>query len=173
MWILPYQFLACLVKQISLKYSDMDKNKHLDGYILTIIQTHDVREQSELISLLRLRDIEIPQATLSRKLKKLNIAKVAGVYKVVDYNYSTIPLVLKFEVSDFGIIVLHTYPGNASALAYYIDKKYISFSVAEQGNSYILGTIAGDDTVLLIVKNSASVKKVISLLRQDFPYLRD
>jgi transcriptional regulator of arginine metabolism len=151
----------------------MDKNKHLDGYILTIIQTHEVKEQSELINLLKLKDIEIPQATLSRKLKKLNIAKVAGIYKVVDYNYSAIPLVLKFEVSDFGIIVLHTYPGNASSLAYYIDKKYISFSAIEQRNSYVLGTIAGDDTVLLIVKNSSAVKKVISILRQDFPYLQD
>ena len=58
----------------------------LDGHILNIIQNSQISEQSELQDLLQNRGFDIPQATLSRRLKKLKIAKVAGVYQVVEFN---------------------------------------------------------------------------------------
>ena len=149
----------------------MSQDALLDGHILNIVQTEKISEQIDLQKSLTERGYTIPQATLSRRLKKLKIAKVAGVYQVVDFNIPNLPLVLNIQVSDFGLIVLHTHPGNANSLAYYLDKKYVSFSMHNDKNSGILGTIAGDDTVLLIVKSKEKQEEVLNLLRAEFPYL--
>ena len=146
-------------------------DNHLDSLILTIVQTQLIAEQSDLQQSLKDRGFDIPQATLSRRLKKLNIAKVAGTYKIVDYNQPGLPLVLNIQISDHGLIVLQTHPGNASSLAYYIDRKYVSFNSQNPSNSGILGTIAGDDTILLIIKSKDDLGKIISILKEEFPYL--
>ncbi|MFJ1267405.1 arginine repressor [Legionella lytica] len=149
----------------------MSQDALLDGHILNIVQTEKISEQSDLQQSLAERGYTIPQATLSRRLKKLKIAKVAGIYQVVDFNIPNLPLVLNIQVSDFGLIVLHTHPGNANSLAYYIDKKYVSFSQHSTKNSGILGSIAGDDTVLLIVKSQEKQEEIFQLLHTEFPYL--
>ena len=143
----------------------------LDDLILSIVQTEAIAEQSDLQNSLNKRGYDIPQATLSRRLKKLKIAKVAGYYKIIDYNQPGLPLVLNIQISDFGLIVLQTHPGNANSLAYYIDRKYVSYNIQESAHSGILGTIAGDDTVLLIIKSKADQQKVYDLLKEEFPYL--
>ncbi|BET31534.1 MULTISPECIES: arginine repressor [Wolbachia] len=140
----------------------------LGEHILNIIQNHEILEQSDLQTLLKERGHSIPQATLSRKLKKLKIAKVAGVYKVIDINQYQLPLILNMQISDFGLIVLHTQPGQASSLAYFLDKKYVLNS---SNNIGIIGTIAGDDTVLLIIKSKAELNKVLQSIYETFPYL--
>lgn len=144
----------------------------LDDLIMTIIQSEVIAEQSDLQESLKKRGYDIPQATLSRRLKKMKIAKVSGIYKIIDYNQPGLPLVLNIQVSEFGLIVLQTHPGNANSLAYYLDRKYVSFSIKESSRSGILGTIAGDDTVLLIIKNQTDQQKVYNLLREEFPYLQ-
>lgn len=149
----------------------MSHDHQLDGLILTIVQTHNIIEQSELQQSLKQRGYEIPQATLSRRLKKLNIAKVAGTYKVVDYNQPGLPLVVNIQVSDEGLIVLQTHPGQASSLAYFIDRKYVAYHPHNPTHSGVLGTIAGDDTVLLILKSKHHSESVLALLQTDFPYL--
>lgn len=149
----------------------MTRDHLLDDLIVSIVQTEMIAEQTDLQHSLGKRGFDIPQATLSRRLKKLKIAKVSGYYKVIDYQQPGLPLVLNIQISDFGLIVLQTHPGNASSLAYYIDRKYVSFSIQETKDSGILGTIAGDDTVLLIIKQKDDLQKVYALLREEFPYL--
>ncbi len=144
------------------------KNSMIDGYIFSIVQNNRIKEQSELQKKLLNHGHNIPQATLSRKLKKLNIAKVGGIYQIINTEPTTLPIVLKMKISDFGLIVLHTQPGNAGGLAYYLDKNYVKNPLHE---NYILGTIAGDDTVAIIIKDQPSVQKMIDLLKEDFPYL--
>ncbi|BEP32443.1 MAG: Arginine pathway regulatory protein ArgR, repressor of arg regulon [Wolbachia endosymbiont of Drosophila biauraria] len=143
----------------------------LGEHILNIIQNHEILEQSDLQTLLKERGHNIPQATLSRKLKKLKIAKVAGMYKVVDINQYRLPLILNMQISDFGLIVLHTQPGQASSLAYFLDQKYVIYSLNNSKNIGIIGTIAGDDTVLLIIKSKAELNKVLQSIYETFPYL--
>lgn len=149
----------------------MSHDNLLDSLILTIVQTQNIIEQSELQQSLKHRGYDIPQATLSRRLKKLNIAKVAGSYKIIDYNQPGLPLVVNIQVSDYGLIVLQTHPGNANSLAYFIDRKYVAYNPQKPTNSGILGTIAGDDTVLLIIKSKNNLEKIMGLLKEDFPYL--
>lgn len=149
----------------------MNKNQQLDEHILNITQSHIILEQSELQQYLRERGHNIPQATLSRRLKRLNIAKVSGIYQVVNYDQHHLPLVLNIQVSHSGLIVLHTHPGNANSLGYFFDRHYVSYSCKGQNESLILGTIAGDDTVLLITKGKDSVQYVMEIIYSTFPYL--
>ena len=150
----------------------MSQDGLLDGHILNIVQTQNIAEQADLQNCLQERGYNIPQATLSRRLKKLKIAKVAGTYQVVDFNTPNLPLVLNIQVSDYGLIVLHTHPGNANSLAFFIDRKYVAFSPQNKQSSGILGTIAGDDTVLVIIKNKEQLEKTLQLLHNEFPYLK-
>ncbi|WP_265022101.1 arginine repressor [Wolbachia endosymbiont (group A) of Icerya purchasi] len=143
----------------------------LGEHILNIIQNHEILEQSDLQTLLKKRGYNISQATLSRKLKELKIAKVAGMYKVIDINQYRLPLILNMQISDFGLIVLHTQPGQASSLAYFLDQKYVIYSLNNSKNIGIIGTIAGDDTVLLIIKSKAELNKVLQSIYKTFPYL--
>jgi len=150
----------------------MSSKKAIENHIMSIVQNDFVREQSDMQEILKNRGYDIPQATLSRKLKKLNIAKVGGFYKIVDFSASSLPVVLNMKVSEFGLIVLHTHPGNANGLAYFIDQKYVNYNVDNASDSIILGTIAGDDTVVVIVKNKAALKEVQILFQTIFPYLK-
>ena len=150
----------------------MSYDNVLDGHILSIVQTKEILEQVDLQKQLKERGYDIPQATLSRRLKKLKIAKVAGIYRVVDLTMPSLPLVLNLQISDSGIIVLHTHPGSASSLGSFIDRKYVSFSPQSANNSGILGTIAGDDTVILIIRSKAESKNVLRALQEEFPYLK-
>ena len=71
------------------------------------------------------------------------------------------------KISDFGLIVLHTNPGQANGLAYYFDQKYVN----NKDNTKVLGTIAGDDTLLLIIKSKKDVDIITNEIKNDFPYL--
>ncbi|MFA5960672.1 MAG: ArgR family transcriptional regulator [Tatlockia sp.] len=144
----------------------MSRNDTLDEHIVNIVQTQHIAEQIDLQHHLKARGFETPQATLSRRLKRLHIAKIGGQYQVVDLAPTNLPAILTMEVSDFGLIVLHTHPGNANSLAIYLDKKFV---FGKSGG--ILGTIAGDDTVLLIIKSKAHLKDVIETFQNEFPYL--
>lgn len=144
----------------------------VDGHIVHIVQQQEIKEQSHLARELQKRGFDLPQATLSRRLKKLNVVKVGGAYKVLSQPTAVLPQVLSVKKSDFGFLVLHTHPGNANSLAYYFDQKYVAYHENEKTDSHLLGTIAGDDTVLVLLKNAQSADIVLSLLRADFPYLQ-
>ena len=79
---------------------------------------------------------------------------------------------LHIQISDHGLIVLQTHPGHAGSLAFYLDQTYVTYNPQQPKNSGILGTIAGDDTVLLITQGMNSVEKVLELLYKDFAYLK-
>lgn len=151
--------------------SNMDADG-LNAHLLGIVQTMAIEEQSELQEILRQRGYDIPQATLSRRLKKLKIAKVGGVYKAIELRANNLPLILNIQISDFGLMVLHTLPGHANALASWFDQKYVAYTPGSAMQTGILGTIAGDDTLLLIVKNEKNLKGVMALLLAEFPYLQ-
>jgi transcriptional regulator of arginine metabolism len=150
----------------------MHYDEAIEGHIIDIVSNHSIAEQSELQENLALRGYEIPQATLSRRLKKLKIVKIDGFYKMIDFPHYNLPMVLNLQISEFGLIVMHTHPGQANALAYFIDNKYVSFSANEKNDLGILGSIAGDDTVLLVIKNKKKLEAILEKLYDEFPYLQ-
>lgn len=125
------------------------KKERLDA-ICRIIQTETICNQEELLKQLENSGFSITQATLSRDIKQLKIARVHDgnenyVYKLTDPSTHT-PVNNTPQVSaniEFSgnLAVVKTRPGYAMAIAYDIDT---------QAPKEIIGTVAGDDTILII-----------------------
>ena len=140
----------------------MNKNQR-QFIIKEIIQDHDVANQEELVSLLKKRGIVVTQATLSRDFALLDIVRIHSSGKL-KYSLSAqkdegsiTPLVTHEVVgieSNESLIVVRTLPGRAGGVASFIDS---------MRNRLIMGTLAGDDTVLV---TPVSVKKIQLLLKQ-------
>lgn len=138
-------------------------NKSQRQFIIKeIIQDHSVANQEELVTVLKKRGIVVTQATLSRDFAELGIVRihVKGKIRYAISNQqeeaSITPLVTHEVVgieSNESLIVVRTLPGRAGGVASYIDSGR---------NKMILGTLAGDDTVLV---TPVSVKKIPTLLK--------
>ena len=139
----------------------MTKDEDFPRVLRDLIRSGEVREQSQLQQLLEERGYALPQATLSRRLKKLGIVKIAGVYQSLEVPRASVPHILSIQESAFGFFVLHTMPGSASALAYAIDQQYVE---VKGDSAAILGTIAGDDTVLVLIKSPQDMDTARDLL---------
>ena len=131
--------------------------------LLQIITEESIETQEQLLDRLQARGIKSTQATISRDIKELHIVKeltTFGTYRYTSANdemsgsfsnkLNTIfrEAITKFDYAR-NLVVIHTLPGLASAAASAIDAMNMSV---------ILGTIGGDDTVLVIMRdeNSAS-----------------
>lgn len=144
--------------------------------IRKLIAQRRIRSQEELVKKLEGRGFDVTQATLSRDLKFL---KVTRRYDEKGELYYILPEAtasgkntgLPAPLSDEGFVslefserlgVIKTLPGYASSFAIRIDR-------AEKYE--ILGTIAGDDTILLIPREAVAVKDVRACLKMIFPRL--
>lgn len=135
--------------------------KERQKLILNIIREKDIKTQSELVDELEKRGLIATQATVSRDIKNLKLVKEVSfngsVYRApsnVNLDLSAnrqklrdifINTVVKIDSVEY-LIVLHTRPGGAPNLAFYLDQEKI------EG---IIGTIAGDDTILVILNNKS------------------
>lgn len=151
----------------------MPKNQNVNEYIVDIIKSNTLKEQKDLQDLLRQAGYSLPQATLSRRLKKLKIFKLDGFYQVfLSTPTSPLPVIIRLCVSQLGLIVLHTPPGQAQSLAYYLDNTFLNLSELQPSPLGVLGTLAGDDTVLCIPQSLACVPSILEALYKDFPHLK-
>ncbi len=146
--------------------------------IRNLITSQKVAGQEELLSLLEKKGFLITQATLSRDLKYLKVAKVADSEK--GYCYVMSDTNIRFEddssMEDFPMTgiesiefsgpmaVIKTRPGFAMGIASVIDS---------HGLYEILGTIAGDDTILLVNREGVSRMDVVNALSLFIPGLKD
>jgi transcriptional regulator of arginine metabolism len=143
--------------------------------IRRLIGSQNISSQEELMKLLEKQGFELTQATLSRDLKYLKVAKMpddqAGYVYILPNKDQAIEEtylpggVLNGLISvDFaqGMAILRTLPGHANSIAYTID----NLDVYE-----VVGTIAGDDTILLIPRDGVSRSDVINLLKLRIPGL--
>jgi transcriptional regulator of arginine metabolism len=146
--------------------------------IIDLVTHHEVRSQGELAELLGDRGMNVTQATLSRDLVELDAVKVRArtgglVYAVPSEGGSRVPasggetpgsasrlarlsaeLLLSAEASA-NLVVLRTPPGAAQFLASALDKAELS---------EVMGTIAGDDTVLVITREAARSNELVQRL---------
>ena len=139
------------------------------GQILRLISVAPVANQHELRRLLAARNMRVTQATLSRDLQELRLVKTPQGYKqatALPEDPAPLPPLARALgefLSDIrpaeNLLVLKTPPGGAQPLAAAVD-----------GAKFpeIAGTIAGDDTVLIITPNKKSreslQKKIEALL---------
>lgn len=146
------------------KYSRQSK-------ILEIITRKEIETQEELSDMLKSLGIDVTQATISRDIKELRLVKV--MTKSGKYSYATISqsqegiterLNKIFENSvvsidnALNIIIIKTIPGAAQICASAIDYMGI-------GN--IAGSIAGDDTIFVAIKNLENVDSVLTAFKKN------
>ena len=152
------------------------KANRLDA-IKMIISSKEVSSQEELLQELGKEGFELTQATLSRDLKQLKVAKATNasgkyvyvlpaspLYRRVSDTHLTASAVhqagaLSVKFSG-NLAVVHTLPGHASHIAYDIDNREFDG---------ILGTIAGDDTIMLVLNERISHREVRDFLSLIIP----
>ena len=153
-----------------------EKNSRIET-LKMLISSKELGSQEEVLKALKKEGFQLTQATLSRDLKQLKVAKAAsmnGKYVYVLPNETMYKRVSSVQsaremLSTPGYMslnfsgnmgVLKTRPGYASLIAYNIDNADIP---------QVLGTIAGDDTIFLVLKEGCSRQKVIEELRNIVP----
>ncbi len=133
----------------------MKHSNRLDE-ILEIISTNVVETQSDLMNLLRERGYDVTQATVSRDIKRLNLHKshdadnnyryVADIKSQSNNENALIRscvLSIEYALND---VVIKCRSGAAQAVCSLID---------DMDNDHIIGTVAGDDTILVIARSEA------------------
>lgn len=126
--------------------------------IIEIINSREIETQEELVLALNEFNLNVTQATVSRDIKELNLIKVSGKVKrfkyacekkVSDFNdFKLLNLfkncVVKIDVAQ-NIVVLKTLGGNGNSAGVMVDKLNIE---------EIVGSVAGDDTVIIVTKTN-------------------
>lgn len=137
--------------------------------IKEIVQSRPIETQEELAKALQEEGIEVTQATVSRDIKELMLIKVPT--SDGHYRYALSPeqnllmsknrMVRLFQDSIIRVdaavnqIVIHTLPGSANPVAAAIDH-------ARWEN--VIGTLAGDDTILIITNGEDAVPQLVKLI---------
>lgn len=152
------------------------KNSRME-VLKMLISSKELGSQEEVLKALEMEGFQITQATLSRDLKQLKVAKAASmngkyVYVLPNetmYKRVSKPSTVKEMMQTSGIlsinfsgnmVVIKTRPGYASSIAYNIDSSDIP---------QILGTIAGDDTIFMVKGVGVTNEEVIEGLRHVLP----
>jgi len=137
----------------------MHKHERQDA-LIELLRVDKISSQGELVAKLTVLGFNVTQASVSRDLVELGIAKLNGQY--------TIPRIadpagvfgtVRFDSAGDSLIVGKCASGLASAITVRIDRTAIP---------KIVGTIAGDDTIFIAVKNSESQEAVLAELANMF-----
>jgi transcriptional regulator of arginine metabolism len=130
--------------------------------VLELVREHRVTSQELLRELLSARGIDVTQATLSRDIRELRLVKVPGADGTSQYSLpeeweNTPPLETLLPTLYVGaegagnLLVVKTMTGGAQAVALAIDWEEWP---------EVLGTLAGDDTILLVLRDPAQIEGV-------------
>jgi transcriptional regulator of arginine metabolism len=147
--------------------------------ITEIVSAADVRSQADLAVLLAERGVQVTQATLSRDLDELGATKAHGRYLITaepgPWPAADTPgrlarlaeeLLLGAEPAQ-NLVVLRTPPGGAQLLASGIDRGSLDVdSTARGAPVHVVGTVAGDDTVLVVCRDATAAHSLARRLLQ-------
>ncbi len=153
----------------------MKKSRH--SAILKIIDDYEISTQEELSEKLYEQGFNVTQATVSRDIKELKLLKVHSDTKGTKYGYpsynkksQTNATMLKLKnivteavvSSDYAnnIVIVKTLQGMAQGVAYAVENLNLTS---------ILGSIAGDDTIMIVLRNE---KKAEELSKKIAEYIR-
>ncbi len=144
--------------------------KERQNILLELIGKYEIDTQEELTEKLNERNIAVTQATVSRDINELNLVKVAG--KVKKYKYARVEIesdaLSEKDINLFreitasvtcanNLIVVKTLVGNANAAGMIVDKINIP---------QVLGSIAGDDTLLIVTKSNRDAEIMLKRLKE-------
>ena len=138
--------------------------------IIDIITRFEVETQDELIAYLKEAGYAVTQATVSRDIRELKLAKVMtgrGNYRYIlpkedkearrlHISHALSETITRAEAAQ-NILVVHTYAGMAQAVALEVDHLY---------HPGILGCVAGDDTIIIVTKDNAGAMALSEQIRE-------
>ena len=127
--------------------------------IRDLIQSRNIGTQEELTELLSKAELTTAQSSVSRDLDELGIIKVGGFYAVPHRERNENFGLLTLEVAGDNLVVARCESGLASAVCVRIDRE----KIAE-----IVGTIAGDDTIFIAVKDKNNQKQILKRVWEIF-----
>lgn len=157
----------------------MNEKKNRLDILKQLIASNAAGNQEDILSMLAEKGFVVTQATLSRDLKELKVAKTPDGkggyhYKLPEIITPDIPEqqldmrhasvgVFSIEFSgQFGVI--KTRPGYANMIA----------TIVESALKHkIMGTIAGDDTLLLLLREHADVESIMYILESALPGIKE
>ena len=132
--------------------------------ILEIVSNETIGTKKELAERLQQEGFETTQATISRDIKELLLVKVnigGDKYKYVIAQETPVTdsklrmvlreFIISYDYSE-NLLILNTAPGNANTVASAIDRARWP---------QVIGTLAGDDTVMLVIKPKEAVQEVV------------
>ena len=132
--------------------------------IKEILKEHHISSQEELVKILADDGIEVTQATLSRDFAELGVIKTLagdGIRYTLNVEEAgkQVQKLIAFEIlaveNNESLVVVRTLAGRAQGVAHYIDR---------MNSPLVLGTIAGDDTILLIPAKVNLLPDVVALV---------
>ena len=144
--------------------------------IKRIISEYHITSQEQLLEYLQKESVSVTQATLSRDLKLLKVGKVSdgnnGYYYTLPRNRKEMESTQQYKhditrgflsISFSGsLCIMKTLAGHADTVAIALDNLEMD---------EILGTIAGDDTILIVLKENLTSKQFIATLKNTIPEL--
>jgi transcriptional regulator of arginine metabolism len=154
----------------------MQKTKRLLA-IEKIIRETKISAQEDLLKKLKEKGMPCTQATLSRNLRQLGVCRIldgSGGYRYsmpdagkanndLSVKFSILPVIREI-IEAKGMFVIKTLPGSAGGAALFIDNA---------GRYEIAGTIAGDDTILLIPRDGITSNQLHACLKIILPGLHN
>lgn len=137
----------------------VDKTTRQD-LILRLISEKDLGTQQDVVAALADENVEVAQATVSRDLAELGVLKVGNRYLALPHDpgsagIEVLPSFVLGLTPAQNQVVIHTRDGTAGAVSSVLDRVK---------GLKILGTIAGQDTVLAIASDNAAAEEVASLI---------
>lgn len=145
------------------KRSDEIQKRH--AQIKLLIMSKEIYNQAQLAKLLKQANINVTQATLSRDIFELGVVRVpspnGNIYRIssevsnTSFQNKIAEEVLSINSNEI-LIVIKTYTGRAQGVALFIDR---------QNLTSVLGTIAGDDTIIVVPKSGVNLQKLIKELK--------
>ena len=145
------------------------KKKDRFKAILDLISENDISTQEELTLKLNERGFNVSQATVSRDINELDIIKIESGDKKSAYRQAKVAdAEMPFRIKELfknvvvsivaanNLIVVKTLNGNANTAGMAVDQMDIS---------QIIGTVAGDDTLLVVTRSNADAEITLKILR--------
>jgi len=127
--------------------------------VLSLIRAKPIGKQEELRAMLERVGVPATQSSVSRDLEELGIVKHHGVYTLPQTNGAAARGLVSLDQAGECLVIARTEPGRASAVAVDIDAAAIP---------EIVGTIAGEDTIFIAVREAKAQRPTIQRIWELF-----
>ena len=137
---------------LCIAYASFMNKRDRQQQILSLIRAKPIGTQEDLRALLERAGVPATQSSVSRDLEELGVVKHHGHYTLPRTNGVATRGLLSLDQAGDTLIIARTVPGLASAVAVEIDAAAIT---------EIVGTIAGEDTIFIAVRDAKSQRAAI------------